>query len=147
MRHGTRRRLGMSLAAALAVHASGCGLILYPERRGQKDGKIDPTVAILDGLGLLLFLIPGVIVFVVDFHHGAIYLPDTRKKTEEAPRGEDARLETPDLTRWISVRVGPGPLDATTIRTVVGENTGRWIDLEDPRLVVADLGDRGDVPR
>ncbi len=57
-----------------------CGTILYPERRGQAHGQIDPAVAILDAAGLLLFIIPGVIAFAVDFATGAIYLPSGKKK-------------------------------------------------------------------
>ena len=52
-----------------------CGTILYPERRGQKAGRLDVGVVLLDGLGLLFFLIPGVIAFAVDFATGTIYLP------------------------------------------------------------------------
>ena len=52
----------------------GCGTIMYPERKGQKKGQIDTSIAILDGLGLLLFIIPGVIAFAVDFNNGSIYL-------------------------------------------------------------------------
>ena len=53
---------------------TSCGTIIYPERRGTKSGRIDPGVAILDGLGLLLFIIPGVIAFAVDFSTGCIYI-------------------------------------------------------------------------
>jgi hypothetical protein len=53
----------------------GCGTLLYPERRGQSKGRIDPAVAVLDGLGCILFLLPGIIAFAVDFSTGAIYLP------------------------------------------------------------------------
>jgi hypothetical protein len=53
----------------------GCGTILYPERRYQPHGDLDLTVVALDTLGLLLFFIPGVIAFAVDFTTGAIYLP------------------------------------------------------------------------
>ena len=74
----TRRNLlaGGSVTL-LAASVSGCGTILHPERKGQVDGKIDPGIAILDGLGLLLFLVPGVIAFAVDFSNGTIYLPGT----------------------------------------------------------------------
>jgi hypothetical protein len=48
---------GLTLAAA---SLSACGTIMYPERKGQIDGKIDPTVAILNGVGLLLFLVGSV---------------------------------------------------------------------------------------
>jgi hypothetical protein len=35
---------------------------MYPERRGQKPvGLIDPAIAVLDALGLRLFIVPGVI--------------------------------------------------------------------------------------
>ena len=36
----------------------GCGTILYPERHGQERGRLDATVIILDGVGLVFFLVP-----------------------------------------------------------------------------------------
>lgn len=72
---------GLTLAAA---SLSACGTIMYPERKGQIDGKIDSTVVILDGIGLLLFLVPGVIAFAVDFSNGTIYLPGTQKTRRRA---------------------------------------------------------------
>ena len=65
--------------AVLIFQLVGCGTIMYPERKGQKSGKIDAGVAILDGLGLLFFLIPGIIAFAVDFNNGTIYLPGTAR--------------------------------------------------------------------
>jgi hypothetical protein len=54
----------------------GCGTIMYPKRVGQKGGNlIDAGVAVMDGLCLLLFIVPGVVAFIVDFSNGAIYLP------------------------------------------------------------------------
>jgi len=52
---------------------SSCGTIIYPERRGNRGGQIDPMVVLLDGLGLFFFIIPGVIAFAVDITTGAIY--------------------------------------------------------------------------
>ncbi len=57
---------------------AGCGTILYPNRRGQKGGQIDPGIAILDGVGLLFFIVPGLIAYGVDFTTGAIYKPGTQ---------------------------------------------------------------------
>ena len=54
---------------------TSCATILHPERREQPAGKLDTDMVILDGFGLLLFLLPGVIAFAVDFSTGAIYLP------------------------------------------------------------------------
>lgn len=74
----SRRQLMQKFAIGVAaVPLAGCGSILYPERRGQQGGRIDAGVAVLDGVGLLLFLIPGIIAFAVDFHTGAIYVPGT----------------------------------------------------------------------
>ncbi|SDR86329.1 hypothetical protein SAMN05216421_0468 [Halopseudomonas xinjiangensis] len=66
------------LSAALVTQLSACGTIFYPERRGQLTGEIDPGVAILNGIGLLFYVVPGLIAFGVDFATGAIYLPDRR---------------------------------------------------------------------
>ena len=129
MRHVATRRVGYLLAIVLAVQVSGCGTLLYPERKGQKDGRLDTTVVLLDGVGLLFFIIPGLIAFLVDFNNGTIYLPGTEGDGH-------SRLTTPDGTRWITAHVGPGRLDAATIRAVVGEKTGVWLDLDDPRLQV-----------
>src|SRR5215472_17337813 len=75
-----RRRFLASIArcaatAVVGAAATSCGTILYPERRGQPRGPLDPGVVVLDAIGLLFFIIPGVIAFAVDFSTGAIYLP------------------------------------------------------------------------
>ncbi len=69
--------LRIFICAVLMVQLMGCGTILYPERKGQTGGRIDTGVAVLDGIGLLLFVVPGVIAFAVDFYNGTIYLPGT----------------------------------------------------------------------
>ena len=73
----------LSLVAVLVIQFSGCGTIFYPERRGQKSGHLDMGIVLLDGLGLLLFLIPGIIAFAVDFSNGTIYLPGTGRIVKE----------------------------------------------------------------
>jgi hypothetical protein len=69
------------LAAVLGV-LLGCGTILYPERRGQRAGQLDAGIVVLDALGLLVFFVPGVVAFAVDFATGAIYLPRGQKQSE-----------------------------------------------------------------
>ncbi|AQZ94938.1 polyribonucleotide nucleotidyltransferase [Halopseudomonas phragmitis] len=66
------------LTATLTSQLAACGTVFYPERRGQISGEIDSGVAILNGIGLLFYIIPGLIAFAVDFATGAIYLPDAR---------------------------------------------------------------------
>lgn len=74
-RRAFRKILGRVAALSVVVATSGCGTILHPERRGQPAGRIDWKIAGLNGLGLILFFIPGVIAFAVDFNNGTIYLP------------------------------------------------------------------------
>lgn len=67
----------VAICGVLIFQLIGCGTILYPERKGQKSGRIDIGIALLDGVGLFLFLIPGIIAYAVDFNNGTIYLPNT----------------------------------------------------------------------
>jgi len=69
--------LSTCLSAIASGSITGCGTILHPERRGQgrASGDIDWRVAGLDAAGLLLFFVPGVVAFAVDFHQGTIFLP------------------------------------------------------------------------
>jgi uncharacterized protein YceK len=65
--------LSLALCTALGLQLGGCGTILYPERRGQTSGRVDAGVAVMDALWCLVFIIPGVVAFIVDFGNGAIY--------------------------------------------------------------------------
>ncbi len=69
------------ICGVLIFQFIGCGTILYPERKGQRAGRIDVGVALLDGIGLFFFLIPGVIAYAVDFSNGTIYLPGTARSS------------------------------------------------------------------
>lgn len=64
------------LTTAMTTQLAACGTIFYPERRGQISGELDSGLVVLNSLGFLLYIVPGVIAFAVDFATGAIYLPD-----------------------------------------------------------------------
>jgi len=66
------------LTISLTTQLAACGTLFYPERRGQISGEIDPEIAVLNGIGLLFYLLPGLLAFAIDFTTGAIYLPDNR---------------------------------------------------------------------
>ena len=86
-----RREIAFGLLIALGVESTACGTLIYPERRGQRSGRIDPGVAVMDGIGLLLFIIPGLVAFAIDFSTGAIYVPGSRRgEVERVPfTGDD----------------------------------------------------------
>jgi hypothetical protein len=113
-----------ALVVALLALSLGCGTILYPERRGQSAGRLDAGVVILDAVGLLLFFVPGVVAFAVDFATGAIYLPGGRRAALEplSDRGEVAALPLRggDLARILArVEAETGlALDPARVRVV-----------------------------
>ncbi len=73
--YGQSKLFIASLITVLVLQFSGCSTLMYPERRGTKSGHLDVGVVLLDAIGLLFFLIPGIIAFAVDFSSGCIYLP------------------------------------------------------------------------
>ncbi len=113
---------------------TACGTLLYPERRGQKTGRIDAGVAILDGIGLLFFIIPGVVAFAVDFATGAIFLPSGQGSTKVFGANE-----------LPAIHVDSNDLNQEKIEAVLFEQTGQSIDLNHPDLVVLKLKDHQDL--
>jgi hypothetical protein len=107
-----------TLMVSGAVFLASCGTILYPERRGQPAGRLDIGVVALDGIGLLLFLVPGVIAFVVDFATGAIYLPP-----------ESAMLAPGMGAELRKVQVDPAELTPERVAAIVREQTGKSVSL------------------
>jgi hypothetical protein len=73
MKTGRRQVLVGGAAAAMTIASTGCGFILYPERRGRTHGRVDALVLVIDLLWLLPGIIPGVICLAVDFTTGCIY--------------------------------------------------------------------------
>jgi hypothetical protein len=115
---GGKVRIAGTLMAGLAFFLASCGTILYPERRGQPAGKLDVGVVVLDGLGLLLFLVPGVVAFAVDFATGAIYLPSGYGMITPAAK-----------TDLRQVHVDPAGLTPQRLEAVVKEQTGKTVSL------------------
>lgn len=89
-----KRRTFLTFAIlAGCTRLTGCGTILHPERRGAPHSRdIDWSIVALDGLGLLLFFVPGVIAFAVDFATGAIYLP---QESYAPPANNDPQMNGP----------------------------------------------------
>lgn len=123
------RGTSVLIVLAIMLWTTSCGTILYPERRGQPAGKIDIGVAVLDGIGLLVFLVPGVIAFAVDFATGAIYLPpSSSSQLEINPSNlQDAKI----------IKTGPRALTRFEIETLVKEEIRQEIDLASPQTRVA----------
>jgi hypothetical protein len=100
-----------------------CGTIMYPERKGQKAGRLDPAIVVLDAIGLLFFIIPGVIAFAVDFNNGAIYLPGGNSKQGKL---QDVKVVTFD----------PSTKSPYNLARLIKDNTGKKIEFNEENMIV-----------
>ena len=116
------RLIGGVLVATLLTQVTACGSIFYPDRRGQIDGKIDPAIAVLDAVGLLFYIIPGLIAFAVDFATGAIYFEP----------GKTAQVDPEKLKDAIGA---DGKVDNLKLQSILERELGRTLPLDDPRLI------------
>ena len=119
--------LNLPISVVLVFQLAGCGTIFYPERRGQKAGHLDAGVAILDAIGLLFFIIPGVFAFAVDFSNGTIYLPDTTGKNMK------------------QVKFDPKHSSMASIERIIKEETGREVRLQQDNMSVTKLRSLDDM--
>jgi hypothetical protein len=64
------------LGLFLILPVSSCGTLFFQERQHKENsGNVDPNIMILDGIGLIFWILPGVVAYIVDFATGAAYLP------------------------------------------------------------------------
>jgi len=120
------KTLSVLVCAVLIVQLAGCGTIMYPDRRGQKTGSLDVGVVLLDGIGLLFFLIPGVIAYAVDFSTGAIYLPGTSRGS----------LDLKDIKQ---VKFDPKHYTNAAIEKIIKEETGYAVKLNQDNMKISRL--------
>ncbi|MES2819403.1 MAG: polyribonucleotide nucleotidyltransferase [Pseudomonadota bacterium] len=116
------RVIGAALAVALLTQLSACGTLFFPDRRGQIEGRVDPLVAGLNAIGILFYVIPGLIAFGIDFATGAIYLPE----------GEGYSVAPEALQEAIGA---DGQVDPSKLKVIIERETGRSLPLDDPRLI------------
>lgn len=107
------------LIFVIIFNLSACGTILYPERKGQVGGRLDVGVVLLNAVGLLVYFIPGVIAFAVDFSNGTIYLPGgiSSNLSDEQLDQLSAAERDPE-----SLRVFLSELNLSTAAGVTGRN-------------------------
>jgi hypothetical protein len=129
------QRILMLVVMFLALKIAACGTLLYPERHGQASGRIDPAIAILDGVGIILFVIPGLVAFAVDFATGAIYLPSSKNK-----RGSSEK------NQMLVVRVNPDELTNQRIEAILNRYTGHTVRLDQEKLRAYQLHDPESIP-
>jgi hypothetical protein len=126
------KTLKILITFALIFQFIGCGTILYPERKGQKSGRIDPGIAVLDAIGLLFFFVPGVIAFAIDFSNGTIYLPGTARSS----------LDMGDIRQ---VKFDPERSSMANIERIIKKETGYDVDLDQDDVQISELKSTDDM--
>lgn len=121
-----RRWIAALTIVATTTTLAGCGTVFYPERKGQPSGRIDPAVAVADGVGLLFYIIPGVIAYAIDFSNGTIYLPSRDTAQVDTLHFEDE-------------------LDTQTLESVLSERTGGAVRLSDELVRVERVSSRDEA--
>ena len=131
-----KKLLSLIIILGLMLQVTSCGTLLYPERRGQASGRLDPAVAIMDGIGVFFFVIPGLIAFAVDFYTGAIYLPG----------GSSQIHPTSSSTKSLVVlHENPNNLNRMRIENVVNSYTGLSISLDHTDIRISELDHQGNI--
>lgn len=116
------RRLVTGMVLGITITAlAGCGTLFHPERKGQVGGRIDPAIAFANGVGLLFFIVPGVVAYAVDFSNGTIYLP----RSDDAASVESLLLDE--------------TMDVATLERLLSEKSGRPVSLDDRLLRVEEV--------
>ena len=70
------KQLAIISAIVLSLFVSACGTILKPNQINKPhSSQLDIAIVALDAFGLIFFIIPGAVAFVVDYSNGTLYLP------------------------------------------------------------------------
>lgn len=146
------RMVRYGFLSGTAAGLSGCGTLFHGERRGQPhSNQIDWGIAALDGLGLLLFFVPGVVAFVVDFYTGAIYLPleqcasyrgqlgTPQGQPRTMPPADPGLVVVSDAVEFSRIDYPCEKLDPHSIECAVTAHVGRPVMLLDSDARVSQL--------
>jgi hypothetical protein len=129
------------VGAGLVLHLAGCGTLLYPDRQGQRGGRVDPAVVLLDGALLFLFIVPGLVAYGIDFYTGAVYLPGSGRRAMviPAPGGD---LSDAAVRRLVAQHTGialPPGARARALPCPDVETLRAWLASEPQHLGRADI--------
>ncbi|AWF80803.1 hypothetical protein BTJ40_08300 [Microbulbifer sp. A4B17] len=133
-----KRSIAASAMFVTVMNLSACGYFLYPERKGQAGGRVDPAVVILDGAGLLFGLLPGIVAFAVDITNGTIYLPPGHssvfdRHVSSSDQGAPEQVTDEEGQAWL--RIPMEGIDENTQLEVLSDQlsgiTGQHVDAED----------------
>jgi hypothetical protein len=115
--------ISLALITTLSSQLLSCGYILHPERRNQKSGHVDWAIVGLDAIGLLFFIIPGLIAFGVDIASGTIYMSSNNN------------FSNLEFREYKKIKI-KGEVNEKNIIAAINESTGIVIDFDNPNLKI-----------
>ena len=115
--------ISLALITTLSSQLISCGYILHPERRNQKSGHVDWAIVGLDAIGLLFFIIPGLIAFGVDIASGTIYMSSNNN------------FSNLEFREYKKIKI-QGEVNEKNIIAAINESTGIVIDFDNPNLKI-----------
>ncbi len=139
MNRSVKRGVAASCLLVLMMNLTACGYFLYPERKGQQGGRVDPVVVILDGAGLLFGILPGIVAFAVDFTNGTIYLPPggssaIERHVSSVDPGEVKKVIDQQGQVWLQIPIdsltGEGD-DLQQLGAALSTATGQQVAMQD----------------
>lgn len=72
-----RKLLAIALATSLSFY--GCGTILKEDRINKPhSNQLDWKIVLLDGIGLIFYVIPGLVAYAVDYSNGTLFLSPSK---------------------------------------------------------------------
>jgi hypothetical protein len=125
-KQGWGKIICITIAIIFCLQLASCGFVLYPERRGQSHGRVDPAIAVLDGVGLLLFIVPGIVAFAVDFSTGTIYLPSSKRASNTLKEIDEVRV----------IHMNPDEMNLSKIEETVARHINYPLSLDQENLRV-----------
>lgn len=64
------------LAVGCFLTIQSCGTIFKSNQAGKMHSKkLDISIVLLDAIGLVLLLVPGIVAFTIDYLNGTLFLP------------------------------------------------------------------------
>lgn len=117
------RMVSWVVLAAFIITTTGCGYILYPERRHAKlSNEIDGKVVLFDCLWLIAGVIPGVVALIIDGVNDTWYYTEDEWK---AIQSESSMNIQPGQQLAVDIH-GLAPADAKVTLSLL-DNQGRQV--------------------
>ncbi len=117
------RMFSLAVLAAFIITTTGCGYIMYPERRDAKlSNEIDGKIVVFDCLWLFVGVVPGVVAIIVDAVNDTWYY--TEEEWNEIKERSSMNIQ-PGQQLAVDIH-GLAPADADVTLSLM-DNQGRQV--------------------